>query len=154
RRRSIMRSYIIANTVTLESPQDDRPKWIQVAQAGEYQGYSGGALTFTKSVLQQMVDNFHRHPSYRPGAQFASPDELARGAYDVIPFDWRHASEQRPTTPESQAAYAWALDLQVRDGIGGPELWALTRYLEPMRSYVRQGRVKSTSIAVHPDAID
>lgn len=131
--------------------------WIQVAYEGAWKGHVVGPFEFSKDDLQQMVDNLHRHPSFKPGADSAPSAEVDAGDYDVIPFDWRHISEgpAGAAPVELQVAQAWALDFAVRDGEGGKaELWALCRYLEPMRSLVKAQKVKWTSITAYPHAID
>jgi hypothetical protein len=130
----------------------ERPVWIQVAAEGDWKGHSSGAFAFNANVFDEIVDNFRRHPSYRVG-----PDGV--GMADVIAYDFHHASERDATDGEipvsGAPAQAWAQELDVRMGPGGKaELWALTRYLEPARTYAREGRYKWTSVAVWPDAID
>lgn len=138
--------------IVLAAPPDgeDKPVWIQVSKAGVYKGYADGKLTLTGAIFEQMVDNFRNHPSYRAG-------EDGVGMADVVPFDFHHLSE-RKSDPRlavvGAPAQAWAQELEVREGDDGPELWALTRYLEPMRTYAKEGKYKWTSIAAWPEYID
>ncbi len=127
------------------------PKWIQVAEAGQWNGHPSGPFEFNRLVFEQIIANFRAHPSY-----LAGPDGY--GSADVVPFDFDHASEQDPTSGvlpvRGAPAQAWALDLEIRSVDGVDQLWALTRYLEPARTYVREGKYKWTSVAVWPEAKD
>lgn len=131
----------------------DGPKWQQVALEGDYKGYGGGELPFklTKETFDAIVANFHAHPWFLAGSD-------GKGTSDVIPWDFHHASEYEATSgtiPATGApAQGWVLDLETRTGTSGAELWALTRWLEPAKSYVKNGQYKSASVAVALNAID
>ena len=134
-------------------------KWVQIAYEGEFKGHAAGEFTLTPEVFAQAVANFHAHPSYKPGAEQAPPDDLEAGRFDVIPWDFHHASEQAPTTgtiPVAGApAQGWVLELQVRTGPDGKaQLWAFTRWLEPLRSYVAEGKYRWCSMTLYPNATD
>ncbi len=99
-----------------------------------------------------MVANIRSHPAYKLDA-----NGVAVGP--VVPWDFNHASEQDPTTGELPALGApsqgWTYDLQVRtDATGQAELWALTRFLEPARTYVKAGQYRWASVAVALNAVD
>jgi Mu-like prophage I protein len=128
--------------------QRDDALWIQVAKEGTFKGHSSGEFTFDAEVFATLIRNFRNHPSY-----VAADDGF--GAADVIPYDFHHESEKEggQLAIVGAPARAWALDLEVRSG-EDLELWALTRYLEPARTYVREGSYKWTSVAVWPDAVD
>jgi len=138
-----------------DSATDDSPKWVQVTREGYFPGYMGGLkpFSFTRKDLTAMVENVRTHPSY-------ALDASGLPVGHVIPWDFNHASEQDPTSgvlPISGApAQAWTLDLQVRDNAvdGHAELWALTQFLEPARTYVRMGQYKWASVAVALNAVD
>lgn len=122
--------------------------WIQVARTGTFLGHPSGPFEFTKDVFDNIVNNFHRHPAYVPGG----------GGRGVVQFDFHHASEQPANNGTigvvGAPAQAWAHELEVRPEPGGFGLWSLTRYLEPAKSYVREGKYQWTSVAVWPDAVD
>lgn len=128
-------------------PESDRPTWVQVARGGTFKGYAGGELEFTldEQIFSQVIANFRAHPA------FARRD-------GVIAWDFHHSSEMSPSSgsiPERGApAQGWVLDLDVRRGSNGPELWALTKWLEPARSYIREGRYRWASISLVFDAVD
>lgn len=133
--------------------QPDRV-WVQVATEGTFKGYMGGAVEFTFDVrtFQKIVANFQRHPSYQKG-----PDGY--GMANVIPWDFHHASEMAPTDGSVPAmgapAQGWIQELTVRQGEGGKsELWALTKWLEPARTYIKDGRYQWASVSVVFDAVD
>lgn len=124
------------------------PDWIQIAAEGEYKGYNGGTQPFTldAATFEIIVRNFHAHPSY----------VRAGGPTDVVAFDFSHASEGDPSAiaVEGAPAQAWVQELEIRQGAMGAELWALTRFLEPMLSYRAAGKYKWTSVCVWPDQVD
>lgn len=126
----------------------EEPKWIQVAAEGEYRGHHTGVFKLDAAVFEQVIANFRAHPAYRA-------DDDGVGCEDVIPFDWRHASEDAPGDIHAQAAHAWARELEVRRGADGKlQLWALTRFLEHTRQLIKQHRIKWTSVALWPEAKD
>lgn len=145
-------SAVMLEKTALEGEDPNRVRddavWIQVAIEGEYKGYRSGPFKLTKADFEQMVGNFRSHPGYVAG-------EDGLGVADVIPFDFHHESEKSggPIAVVGAPAQAWALDLEVRDGTSAAELWALTRYLEPALTYVREGKYKWTSIVAWPDCV-
>lgn len=129
-------------------------KWVQVASANIYEGYMGGLapFEFTREHFDQMRNNLRAHPSF-------VADENGVGKERVLPWDFNHASEQDATDgslPFTGApAIGWTWDLEVRTGAEGrAELWALTEFLEPARTYVKEGKYQWASVAVTFDAID
>jgi hypothetical protein len=128
------------------------PVWVQIATAGNYKGYAGGAFTFDGNVFAQIVDNFRNHPSYLKGAGGV-------GVADVIPWDFNHASAAFAgdgTIPVTGTpAQGWVRELDVRLGADGvPQLWAFTRWLEPARTYIIEGRYQWSSVVVGFDCRD
>lgn len=134
-------------------PEENGPVWIQVATEGKWDGHpSGGSIAFTRQTFEQIIKNFHANPWYHQG-----PDGV--GDQRVIPYDYEHASEMKPTEgsiPETGApAPAWASELQIRDGEDGKaQLWALTILSDQAREQIRSGGYLSTSVAVWPNALD
>ena len=129
--------------------------WVQVASEGLFKGYAGGtkSFTFDSNVFSKLVENFRRHQSYKKG-----PDGV--GCEDIIAWDFHHASEMMPaegSIPTSGApAQAWIRELAIRQNPENQqfELWALTNWLEPAKTYVRENRYKWASVSVVFDAID
>jgi len=129
--------------------------WVQVANEGNFRGYAGGtkSFTFDSNTFATIVNNFRRHPSYKKG-----PDGV--GCEDIIAWDFHHASEMMPTDgtiPLTGApAQAWIRELAVRRNPDNQkcELWALTHWLEPAKTFVKEGRYKWASVSVVFDAID
>ncbi len=136
-----------------KSAESDRPVWVQVAVEGTFKGYAGGELEFTfdRETFDQAVSNFRADPHYEAG-----PD--GSGTEPVIAWDFNHASERDATQgslPQSGApAQGWVLDLEAREGDEGAELWALTQWLEPARTYIKEGRYNWASISIVFDAVD
>ncbi len=128
------------------------PTWIQIARTGLWKGYRTGQVEFTKEMLDTMVKNFRANPAYSKGSD-------GWGATDVVPWDFNHASEMDPSMGDlpliGAPAQAWTLDLDVRTGADGTyELWSLTRLLEPVRSYIADGKIKWASVGVWKAAVD
>jgi hypothetical protein len=125
---------------------------VQIANGGIYRGYQGGEqeFTFDWPFFGQLVLNFHQGPNYHRG-----PD--GRGDRDVIAWDFHHASEMPAAAVGVGGAPAqgWIQELEVRTGPGGvPQLWAWTRWLEPARTYIKEGRYRWASVSVVFDAVD
>lgn len=132
--------------VSLET--DDEAKWVHVATEGHYLGYRGGQQPFalTRAMFNQAVVNIRTH------AQFSLGADGVTAVNDVIPWDFDHASEGDPNEGDKPVtgtpARGWTRDLKVVDGPDGKaQLHALTRFLEPARSYVKAGAYKWASIS-------
>ncbi len=123
--------------------------WVQIAAEGSYEGHHQGEFELTREVFEKLQENLRRHPSYRAG-------EDGWGEAGVIAWDFHHESEKHGSqlAVVGAPAQGWTLDLDVRDGEKGVELWSLTRFLEPALSYVRDGRYQWSSMAIWPDAVD
>lgn len=132
---------------TDEQPNDE-PRWVQAAISGKFRGHVSGEFEFDRETFEQLIKNFRSHPSYK------AKDGV--GSEGVIPFDFHHANEAEAArvAKDGAPAQGWVLDLEVRDGAKGPELWALAKWLEPARTYIREGRYKWLSVAVWPNARD
>ncbi|MCP4674355.1 MAG: hypothetical protein GY854_02320 [Deltaproteobacteria bacterium] len=124
--------------------EGDAHIWVQVAKAGDYQGYDPPFVLSTE-IFSQLVTNFRRHPAYKTG-----PDGV--GNADVAPWDFEHmsvtATHDRATAQVGAPAQGWIQELQTRQGADGKsELWALTRWLPLAREYIKSGQYKWASIA-------
>ena len=136
-----------------------RPRWVQIAYSGSFKGHASGEFEFTRDLFAQVIANFRAHPSYKAGAEGSPPVDLDAGRFDVVPWDFHHASEQAPTSgtiPVAGApAQAWVCELAIRDQPDGScQLWAYTRFLDPLRQYVREGRYKWCSVSLYMNARD
>jgi hypothetical protein len=104
--------------------------WIQLAQVGAFKGHPSGAFEFSPAVFSNIVQNFDR-------------DGLP------IPIDAEHASEMKPTDgsipSEGAPAMGWIHGL---DNRGNKGLWGHVEWLEPARTYIKEGRYKFISPAV------
>jgi hypothetical protein len=143
---------ILLDATALPAADENKPVWVQVAQEGTYAGYSAGAFKFDQGVFDQIIKNFRAHPAYKA-------DALGVGASKVVPWDFHHASEMNPTSgsiPVNGApAQGWVYDLNTRVGADGKvQLWAYTLWLEPARSYVKEGRYQWSSVTVLFHSID
>ncbi|HEY8623273.1 MAG TPA: phage protease [Casimicrobiaceae bacterium] len=116
----------------MSEPQSDTPKrtWIQLAQVGTFKGHPSGPFHLDPSVFSTMVRNFDR-------------DGLP------IPIDAEHASEMPATQgnipSQGAPAMGWIHKLQNR---GDQGLWGNVEWLEPARSYIKEGRYKFISPAI------
>jgi hypothetical protein len=132
---------------------DDKPKWVHIARTGEYRGYGGGddPFNFEEKHFQEMVRNFRASPVYET-------DALGVGNAHVVPWDFSHASEANPTEGslpvKGAPAQGWTLELEIRNGKDGTkELWALTEFLEPAKTYIREEKYRWASVGVYFDAV-
>lgn len=127
------------------------PKWVQICAGGEFSGYRGGGRKFVmdRKCFDTMIANLRRHPSYVAGVDAMPPEQVAArvvsGELGVLPFDFDH---------RGGPAEAWALDLQVREGAKGLELWAYTYFLEPAYTWMLETRYKWTSITWEENGTD
>lgn len=133
--------------------------WLEVAYEGSFKGHWMGEFEFTRATFEQIVANFHAHPAFRAGAESAASAELEAGAYDVVQWDMHHASEAPATSGEISVvgapAQGWVLDARVGKRTDGKAcLEALTRWLEPARTYVREKRYRWASVSVVFNAND
>lgn len=130
------------------APSDDR-SWVQVARVGRFKGYRSGPIEFTPEYFDQLIKNFRAHPSFALG-----PDGY--GADGLVRYDFDHGSEDGEVDQTSgEPAASWVCDLEKRLGANGVvELWALTQFLEPARTYILEQKYKWTSVAIWPNAID
>jgi hypothetical protein len=129
------------------APDDgNAPTWVQIAEGGPFLGHPQGAFDVNDALVDEVIRNFRAHPSFKAG-----PDGY--GTTRIVQYDFKHAAEQ-PASAIAVAgapAQAWVLDLEKRTGPNGNlQLWALTDWLEPARTYVREGRYQWTSMAVWP----
>lgn len=130
----------------------EKPVWVQVARAGEYKGYEV-PFVLTADHFRQMIQNLHAHPSYKAGVN-------GIGSEDVISWDFEHLSDPSnftvSTAQGGAPAQGWIQELQVRAGADGTaELWALTRWLDTARTYIKNGQYKWASVdftfnGIHP----
>ena len=117
---------------------DDAAKrvWIQLAEVGSFKGHPAGPFSLDNKVFSEIVTNFKR-------------DKLP------IPIDAEHASEADPTSgnipSQGAPAFGWIHEL---DNRGDQGLWGLVEWLEPARSYIKEGRYRYLSPAIRFGARD
>jgi hypothetical protein len=115
---------------TMDASASTKRVWIQLAQVGSFKGHPKGAFEFSPTVFSTIVENFVR-------------DGLP------LPIDAEHASEMPPTEgsipSEGAPAMGWIHRLDNRGKAG---LWGHVEWLEPARSYIKEGRYKFISPAV------
>jgi hypothetical protein len=139
----------------LEDVELSEAVWVQVATEGEYLGYADGEDPFelTRDIFQELIDNLHNHPSFKANAL------SGEGAVGIIPWDFNHASELHPGSGDlpitGAPAQAWTRDLEIREGPDGKaQLWALTEFKEPARTYVKEQKYKWASVSIWFDVVD
>lgn len=134
--------------IRLATPtKGDGPQWEQIGKAGTWQGYPSGPLQLTEAIFDQLIRNFRAHPSYEAG-------EDGIGIARVIPWDFDHASQKGNPAVEGAPAQAWVLELEKRQVGGELALFALTEWLEPAKSYVREGKYAWASMVLWGDQVD
>jgi len=107
------------------------PVWNQIAKLGQWAGHPSGPFQITRKDVADMVRNFRASQNRR------------------VAIDFEHASEADPTKgsipTEGAPAQGWIIDLQDR---GADGLWGLVQWLEPARSYIREGKYRYFSPAI------
>ena len=99
----------------------------------------------------------HGHPA---GSFALNPSvfaDICRNFADVdrgqVAFDFEHASEMEPTDGTTlqvgAPAQGWIRQLDNRGLLG---LWALVEWLEPARTYIREGKYRHVSPAIRFNA--
>jgi len=115
----------------------DAPVWNQLARCGTFRGHPAGPFELTPAIFDEIVANFMATENRR------------------IPIDFEHASETDATSgsiPTGGApATGWILQLDNR-GLAG--LWGLVQWLEPARTYIREGKYRFFSPAIRFGAKD
>ena len=144
-----------ASAATTDAPA----VWLEVAYEGSFKGHWMGEFEFTRATFEEIVANFHAHPAFRAGAEQADAATLEAGAYDVVQWDMHHASEAPATSGEipviGAPAQGWVLDVRIGQRPDGKAcLQALTRWLEPARTYVRNKQYRWASVSVVFNAKD
>ena len=108
-----------------------KPVWIQLAKVGKFNGHPAGPFEMTPETFDEIVRNFNATVNRR------------------IPIDFEHASEADGASgsiPQDGApAQGWITQLDNR-GLNG--LWGLVEWLEPARTYIREGRYRFFSPAI------
>lgn len=136
-----------------EGEEEPEAKWVQIAREGEFLGHRGGQapFKFTRKTFEDVRKNIRANPSFKAG-------EDGVGIGDVIPWDFDHASERDPASGTAALlgvpAQGWTRDVEVRTNAEGKaEMWALTRFLEPAKTFVKNGQYKWASVALVFDSI-
>lgn len=147
-----------AQGITLDAGPEDRAcVWNVVAYEGDFSGHPAGAFRFTRETFTQIVENFRRDPRFSaraslPPVESATPEQIACGGYDVVQWDFHHASEMPAASGNIAAAgtpaQGWVLDLKIGEHEGKCALLALSRFLEPARGYIRAGQYRWCSVSV------
>ena len=126
------------------------PRWIHVANEGNYDGYPGGGVAITRATLEQIVKNFKADPRFKLGG-----NSLGEGK--VVPFDFAHVSEMDPRIGDpakNEMAPAWGMDVQLRNGDDGrAQLWVWAQLGDDVKGMIEKGEITFVSIAYAPQAV-
>ncbi len=129
----------LERAVALDSKEHDtdKPVWIQIAKVGQWSGHPAGPFQLSSKDFDEMIRSF-------------------RGTTNqMIPIDFEHASEMPAhagTIPFTGApAQGWIVDL---DNRGAQGLWALVRWLEPARTYIKEGKYRFFSPTIRFNSPD
>jgi len=114
----------------LSKDAGDGRVWIQLAQIGTFKGHPQGPFELTPQVFDSICRNF-------------TSDGLP------LPIDFEHASELPPNSGSVPSAGAPAIGwIHSLDNRGAAGLWGQVEWLEPARSYIREGKYKFISPAI------
>jgi len=131
---SVERFAFQAFDVVAMADTDPKPVWVQIAKAGAFKGHGSGPFEMSGKTFADIVRNFAAVDGGR------------------VHFDFEHASEADATdgsVPQHGApAQGWITQLDNR----GTELWGLVDWLEPARTYIREGKYKAVSPAIRFNA--
>lgn len=138
------------STADVDVPANGGPKWINACIEGTYRGHPNPKfpeIVWDQKAFQTIVDNLHRHPSFKSG-----PDGV--GCARVVPWDYEHASEiakmLNKIPPGGCPAEAWTYDAKVAPTDKGLGLWLLTEWLPGAKAQVQDGKYQFCSIAADP----
>ena len=124
--------------VLLDATSGDGPVWVNIAKRGHFEGHGAGAFDLNDAVFNEIIRNY-------------KDVDLGR-----VFWDFEHASEADASDGSipvnGSPAQGHVKDLK----IGPLGLMALTQWLEPARSYIREGKYTSCSPAIrfgakHPE---
>lgn len=120
------------------APTGEPPKrvWIQLACVGKFKGHASGPFELSTKTFSEMVANF-------------KADGLP------IAIDAEHASEMSASEGNIPVHGAPAMGwIHAMDNRGDAGLWGEVEWLEPARTYIKEGRYKFLSPAVRFNARD
>lgn len=106
---------------------DDRTTWVHFAMEGQWEGHPMGPFEFTREIFDQIVRNFDRQKN---PVTLTYEHPYAYGDGNAIPAAGR------------------VIDLEIREGETGPELWGLVRFTEKGAAHVRSEEYLYTSVVV------
>lgn len=116
---------------------DAKAVWVQIAKVGAFRGHPAGPFELNAKVFNEIVRNFKASDGGR------------------IPIDFEHACEAEASSGsipvDGAPAQGWILDL---DNRGEQGLYALVEWLEPARTYIREGKYKFFSPAIRFNSRD
>lgn len=124
--------------VTLDDSSSKSPTlvWNQIAECGKFSGHPAGDFELSPAVFAQICANFTR-------------DKLP------VPIDMEHASEQEATAgtipTQGAPAIGWIHQLDNRGQAG---LWGQVEWLEPAKTYIKEGKYKYISPAIRFESRD
>lgn len=119
---------------------DAKPVWIQIAKVGRFAGHPAGPFELNEKVFAEIVRNF---------------EHVDHGQ---VPIDFEHACEADASDGAIPVAGAPAQGwVRALDNRGANGLWGLVEFLEPARSYIREGKYKGVSPSIrfgarHPES--
>lgn len=143
----------VGNDNAAGEPVTTKARWVKAAYEGRFKGHWMGEFEFTRKTFEEIVKNLQSHPAFAAGSEQATPEDIDAGKFDVVQFDFHHASEMDPTMGEiavnGTPAQGWVLDGAVRNGPEGKaELWLYSRFMEPAATYLAEKRYKWVSVSV------
>ncbi len=121
--------------LSADAANGDGPVWNQIATRGTFKGHGAGEFTLDDNTYNQIIDNYRNVDGGN------------------VHFDYEHCSEAEPTEGtipiSGSPAQAWIHDLKIM-----PEgLFALVRFLEPLKTQIREEKYRFVSPAIRFGAI-
>lgn len=117
--------------------------WLHAAYEGEFKGYRF-PMKLTKEFFASLIDNIHRDPQFKAGAD-------GYGTEPVVRMDYEHVSAMPPTEGSVPAqgapAPGWVCDAEMRAGDGGrSDFWVLCQLGELLSEQIQKGEQRFLSI--------
>lgn len=132
-----MRRQVCLELVELAAKDEaGEPVWIQIATAGQFKGHSAGPFELSASVFSEIVRNFGATQNKRVAIDFEHASEMSAADGSI------------PTLGAPAVGWVTALDNR------GDSLWALVEWLEPAKSYIKEGKYRYISPAIRFGARD
>ena len=114
----------IAMTKIAVCADDAATSWVQISEAGEWEGHDAGPFSLSLAEFESAIAAFKRQEN-------------------PIVVDYEHSSTE--SAPEGAPAAGWIRDLETRAGTDGLELWAMVDWTERAAERIRASEYRFLS---------